>query len=52
MSEPVSEQQPAGAEYGTEEWTDTRFPDRGEAPSNDVVVNPNAERAPNAGDHG
>jgi hypothetical protein len=30
-----------------EEWADRTFPDRGEAPSNEVVVDPNAQPAPN-----
>lgn len=44
MSEPVSE---AAEQYGTDEWADATFPNRGEAPSNDVQVDPSAPRAPN-----
>lgn len=29
-------------DYGTDEWADATFPDRGEAPSNEVVVDPEA----------
>lgn len=30
-----------------EEWADRTFPDRGAPPSNEVVVDPNAEPSPN-----
>lgn len=36
-------------EYGTDEWADATFPDRGEAPSNEVVVEPDVDPAPNDG---
>lgn len=57
MSEPVSDR-PVGRrildtpDYGTEEWAEERFPDRGAPPSNEVVLDPDAPQAPNVGEHG
>jgi hypothetical protein len=33
----------------TEEYIDKRFPDRGPAPSNEIVLDPNAEPVPDIG---
>lgn len=40
-----------GRENRDAEWVAARFGDVGEPPSNDIVVDPNAEPAPNLGDH-